>query len=189
LAVSTPAPDTIATLVASAVKPYAKLRAALIMGGPSWMEMTDRRDGGAIVYGSILTSLFKRVFNRAPIYFDETGENGSMAGSESRRSLRVEPRGLVPRTGKLLLGPQAAPVDCQVVNLSAGGACLKLSVLQRLPKRFEFLHGATRKLSQLVWQRGYLIGICYEASVSKSLLGCKPSGDGAKQSSLSRRRS
>jgi hypothetical protein len=108
--------------------------------------------------------------------------------SEERRSLRVEPRGLVPRTGKLLLG-SAAPIDCKVVNLSAGGACLKLSVLQQLPKRFEFLHGATRKLCQLVWQRGYLIGICYEASISKSLVGCKPNTDSAKQSYLSRRRS
>jgi hypothetical protein len=107
---------------------------------------------------------------------------------EERRSLRVEPRGLVPRTGKLLVG-SAAPIDCQVVNLSAGGACLKLSALAQLPKRFEFLHGTTRKLCQVVWQRGYLIGICYEASVSKSLLGSKSGADGAKQSFLSRRRS
>lgn len=87
-----------------------------------------------------------------------------MSESDLRRSLRVEPRGLVPRTGKLLLGSQATPIDCQVVNLSAGGACLKMSVLQKLPKRFEFLHGVTRKLAQPVWERGYLIGICYEAS-------------------------
>jgi hypothetical protein len=112
-----------------------------------------------------------------------------MSGPESRRSLRVEPRGLVPRTGKLLLGPDAAPVNCQVVNLSAGGACLRMSALPRLPRRFEFLHGATRKLAQLVWQRGYLIGICYEASVSKSLLAGKSGADGSKQSILSRRRS
>jgi hypothetical protein len=59
-----------------------------------------------------------------------------------------------------------------------------------LPKRFEFLHGATRKLAQLVWQRGYLIGIYYEASVSKSLLGVKAaSGGGGKPSILARRRS
>ena len=111
-----------------------------------------------------------------------------MSGSESRRSLRVAPRGLVPRTGKLLLSAEAAPIDCHVVNLSAGGACLKLSVMQQMPKRFEFLHGATRKLAQLVWQRGYLIGICYEASVSKSLLGSKVGSSGAKQSILTRRR-
>jgi len=111
-----------------------------------------------------------------------------MSDAESRRSLRIAPRGLVPRTGKLLLSSQAAPLDCQVVNLSAGGACLKLSVMQQLPKRFEFLHGTTRKLAQLVWQRSYLIGIRYEASVSKSLLGSKAGSDGAKQSILSRRR-
>jgi hypothetical protein len=95
----------------------------------------------------------------------------------------------VPKTGKLLLSEKAAPLDCQVVNLSAGGACLKLSVMQQLPKRFEFHHGATRKLAQLVWQRGYLIGICYEASMSKSLLGSKVGSSGAKQSMLARRRS
>ena len=93
----------------------------------------------------------------------------------------------MPRTGKLLLGA-ASPIDCQVVNLSAGGACLKLSALQQLPKRFEFLHGTTRKLCQLVWQRGYLIGVCYEASAHKSLLGSKPVGDRSKQTTLSRRR-
>jgi hypothetical protein len=111
-----------------------------------------------------------------------------MAGPESRRSLRMAPRGLVPRAGKLVIGPNAAPIDCQVVNLSAGGACLQLSELHQLPKRFEFHHGATRKLAQLVWQRGYLIGICYEASVSKSLLAGKSGPSGAKQSMLSRRR-
>ena len=111
-----------------------------------------------------------------------------MSGPDSRRSLRVAPRGLVPRTGKVLLSAQAAPIDCQVVNLSAGGACVKLSVMQQLPKRVEFLHGATRKLAQVVWQRGYLIGLCYEASVSKSLLGSKVGSGGVKQSILARRR-
>ena len=65
---------------------------------------------------------------------------------------------------------------------------MKLSVMQQLPKRIEFLHGATRKVAQVVWQRGYLIGLCYEASVSKSLLSAKVGSDGAKQSILARRR-
>jgi hypothetical protein len=113
-----------------------------------------------------------------------------MPGSDDRRSLRVEPRGLVPRTGKLSLGSNAPAIDCQVVNLSAGGACLRLSALPSpMPKRVEFLHGATRKLAQVVWQRGYLVGICYEASISKSLLAGKSSAAGSKQSILSRRRS
>jgi hypothetical protein len=88
----------------------------------------------------------------------------------------------------LLLDSNPAPVDCLVVNLSAGGACLKLHAMMQLPKRFEFLHGASRNVCQLVWQRGYLIGIRYEATASKSLRGCKPGTETAKQSSLSRRR-
>ncbi len=108
--------------------------------------------------------------------------------SDERRSFRMEPKGLVPRTAKLLVGSERVPVDCQVVNLSAGGACLKLHTMQELPKRFEFIHGTTRNVSQLVWQRGYLVGICYEATADKSLRGYKPGGEAAKQSSLSRGR-
>jgi hypothetical protein len=89
----------------------------------------------------------------------------------------------------LLLGAERAPVDCLVVNLSAGGACLKLQAMMQLPKRFEFLHGATRNVSQLVWQRGYLVGIRHEATASKSLRGYKPGAEAEKPSSLSRRRS
>ncbi len=100
----------------------------------------------------------------------------------------MEPKGLVPRTAKLLVGSERIPVDCQVVNLSAGGACLKLNSMLQLPKRFEFLHGVTHNVSQLVWQRDYLVGIRHEATASKSLRGYKPSGEAAKQSSLSRRR-
>lgn len=108
--------------------------------------------------------------------------------SEDRQAFRMEPKGRVPRTAKLLVGIERVPVVCQVVNLSAGGACLKLHTMLELPKRFEFLHGATRNISQLVWQRGYLVGISYEATADKSLRGYRPSGEAAKQSSLSRRR-
>jgi PilZ domain len=108
--------------------------------------------------------------------------------SEGRQSFRMEPKGRVPRTAKLLVGSERAPVDCQVINLSAGGACLKLHTMLQLPKRFEFLHGTTHNVSQLVWQRGYLVGIRYEATADKSLRGYRPSGEVAKQSSLSRRR-
>ncbi len=67
-----------------------------------------------------------------------------MVGSDKRRWFRVTPRGLVPRTGKLLLGPKTTPIECRVVDMSAGGACLELQRTYDLPKRFEFLHGSTR---------------------------------------------
>jgi len=57
--------------------------------------------------------------------------------------------------GKLLLGPKTAPIDCHVVDLSAGGACLELSKTYNLPSRFEFLHGNTRRFCTLAWTRGF----------------------------------
>ncbi len=106
--------------------------------------------------------------------------------TDERRSIWVPPRGLVAKTGKLLLGGGAAPIECHVVNLSAGGACLKLPQLTNVPRNFEFLHGATRQVCRLVWQRGLLIGVSYEGSKPKSLHASALSG-APKQSFLSRR--
>lgn len=91
-----------------------------------------------------------------------------MNGSDKRRSFRVEPKGLVPRVGKILLGPKTVPIDCRVVDLSAGGACLELRHEYKLPQRFEFLHGSTKRFVTLAWARGYRIGISYDGSISRS---------------------
>jgi hypothetical protein len=105
---------------------------------------------------------------------------------DERRSLRMPPRGLVARTGKMLLGSGAPPIECHVVNLSAGGACLKLPQLMNVPKNFEFLHGGTRHVCRLVWQRALLIGVSYEGSKPKSLHASALSST-PKHSFLSRR--
>jgi len=91
-----------------------------------------------------------------------------MSGSDKRRWFRVAPRGLVPRAAKLLLGPKTTPIECHVVDLSAGGACLELPRTCDLPKRFEFLHGGTRRFCTLAWSRGFRIGISYEGAVQRS---------------------
>jgi hypothetical protein len=91
-----------------------------------------------------------------------------MNGSDKRRWFRVAPRGLVPRVGKLLLGPKTLPVECHVVDLSAGGACLELPRSYDLPKRFEFLHGNTRRFCTLAWTRGFRIGISFEGTIQRS---------------------
>jgi hypothetical protein len=75
---------------------------------------------------------------------------------------------MVAKTGRLVLA-SGSPIECQVVDLSAGGACLRVSELRDLSKPFEFHHGATRHVARLAWQRGYTIGITYEGSAPKSL--------------------
>jgi hypothetical protein len=90
--------------------------------------------------------------------------------SEKRRWIRIKPSGLVQRTGKILLSENAEAIDCRIVDLSAGGACIELSQLYALPKQFEFIHGRTRMFCRLAWTRGYRIGLMFEATKQKSMI-------------------
>lgn len=81
--------------------------------------------------------------------------------ADKRRWVRMRPQGLVSRAGKILLDPKSAPIDCTVVDLSAGGACLELARAPDLPKRFEFIHGGVRRKCQIAWRRGYRVGVSY----------------------------
>ncbi len=80
---------------------------------------------------------------------------------EYRRYSRIRPSGLVSKTGKLILDPKAPAVDCKIVDLSGGGACLELIVSVRLPRRFMVVHGGTRKHCSLVWQKDLRFGGCF----------------------------
>ena len=110
-----------------------------------------------------------------------------MSGSDKRRWVRSMPRGLVPRVGKLILGPKTTPIDCYVVDLSAGGACLELKATHNLPGRFEFLHGSTRRFCTLAWTRGFRIGISYEGALQRSSVSGGLSRPKSGASMLSRR--
>jgi hypothetical protein len=79
-------------------------------------------------------------------------------GSDNRRFTRVRPSGLVSRTAKILL-PQGAPIECTVIDLSAGGACLDVADPSRLPPRFTLLHGATKKSCLIKWKKFRRIGV------------------------------
>lgn len=89
--------------------------------------------------------------------------------ADKRRWARTKPRGLVSTTGTILLEANAAPIECTVLDLSVGGACLVPKRLDNLPKRFVFLHGGVRKMCTLAWQRGCRIGINFSANTEKSV--------------------
>ncbi|MFL9823948.1 PilZ domain-containing protein [Rhodoplanes sp. SY1] len=79
--------------------------------------------------------------------------------NDKRRFVRVRPSGLVPRIGKIFVDPKSPAIECQVIDVSAGGACLYVGGNGAIPKRFTFLHGAVKKSSRVVWEKGRKIGI------------------------------
>src|SRR5262245_54080076 len=87
-----------------------------------------------------------------------------MSASDKRRWFRVAPKGLVPRVGKVIQDN----ADRMPRGRFVGGACLELSRTYDLPKRFEFLHGSTRRFCTLAWTRGFRIGISYEGTPQRS---------------------
>lgn len=81
--------------------------------------------------------------------------------AEKRRYTRVRPASLSAKSAKIVLDPKGSIVDCNVIDLSAGGACLELHGTVELPKRFEFVHGGTRKKCVLVWTKGFRLGVAF----------------------------
>jgi hypothetical protein len=69
----------------------------------------------------------------------------------------------MPRTARLIVGDRAPPIESQVIDYSAGGACLDvdLAVIARLPQRLELHYGANRKKCRIVWTRGRRVGVCF----------------------------
>jgi hypothetical protein len=78
---------------------------------------------------------------------------------ENRLYVRLKPVGLISKTGTLVLDPKAPAVSCRVIDISRGGACLELAQPMKLPKRFVFVHGGTRKHCHLVWQKNERFGV------------------------------
>lgn len=88
---------------------------------------------------------------------------------EKRRSHRTRPEGRDAQKATILLNGSKNPIECRVVDISAGGARLQFSELVSLPNRFELVHGGVRKICHLVWSRGFQIGLRFEAAVHRSL--------------------
>jgi len=80
---------------------------------------------------------------------------------ENRRYLRVRPAGLVSRTGKIIVDNKSPAMDCGIVDISAGGACLEVANPEKLPRRFVLFHGGTKKSCVIVWKSGRRFGVSF----------------------------
>lgn len=79
---------------------------------------------------------------------------------EHRRYPRIRPAGLVSRTGKIIIDPKKPALECTVIDLSAGGACLDIGD-NKVPPRFVFMHGGTRKSCRVMWSKGRRVGVAF----------------------------
>jgi len=73
----------------------------------------------------------------------------------------VRPSGLVPRTGTIFADLKAQPAVCNIVDISAGGACIEVHGSDAIPKRFILNHGGVKKSCYLVWQKGRRVGVAF----------------------------
>lgn len=80
---------------------------------------------------------------------------------EHRRFHRVQPSGLVSKTGILFVDLKSNPTACSIVDLSAGGACLDVHGSDAIPKKFILNHGGVKKNCLVVWQKGRRIGVAF----------------------------
>ncbi len=80
---------------------------------------------------------------------------------ELRRFHRVRPAGLVSKTGTLFADLKSRATLCNIIDLSAGGACIDVPGSDAIPQRFILNHGGVKKTCRVVWQKGRRIGVCF----------------------------
>jgi hypothetical protein len=78
---------------------------------------------------------------------------------QPRRHERVPPN--PPTFASIVVDGKLPAIDCDVVDYSAGGACLDVPGNQMLPQRFELIFGDMRKACRMVWGRGTRVGVVF----------------------------
>jgi len=53
-------------------------------------------------------------------------------------------------------------IDCSIVDYGAGGVCLQVNPGVVLPKRFDLIHGTTRKKCRIAWVKGWRVGVAFQ---------------------------
>jgi hypothetical protein len=81
--------------------------------------------------------------------------------AENRRFVRTRPMGLVSKAATIIVDPKKPVIACNVVDLSAGGACLEISGQTAVPRQFVLLHGGVKKKCRLIWQAGRRYGVSF----------------------------
>jgi len=78
-----------------------------------------------------------------------------------RRFHRVRPTTTNAKSGTIFVDLKKPATPCNVVDISAGGACIEVHGTATIPKRFVLNHCGVKKSCRLVWQKGRRIGVCF----------------------------
>lgn len=78
-----------------------------------------------------------------------------------RRFVRVRPSGLMSRTGKIFVDLNSPAIDCDIVDISAAGACITVHGTSEIPKKFVLLYGGAKKSCRMVWNKGRRVGLSF----------------------------
>ena len=86
----------------------------------------------------------------------------AQSGIEKRRFTRVRPSGLVSRAAKVYADQKGAPlIDCNLIDISTGGACLETVGDATVPAKLVMVHGGVQKRGKVVWRKGRRFGVSF----------------------------
>ena len=81
---------------------------------------------------------------------------------DKRRFPRVRPSGLVSKGAKVYADQKgAALIDCNLIDISTGGACLETVGDAAIPARLVVVHGGVQKRGKVVWKKGRRFGVSF----------------------------
>jgi PilZ domain len=78
-----------------------------------------------------------------------------------RRFHRVRPTGTLGKSGTIFVDLKNPATHCNVIDVSAGGACIEVHGTAAIPKKFILNHGGVKKSCRVVWQKGRRVGVCF----------------------------
>ena len=65
------------------------------------------------------------------------------------------------RTGTIYADMKSPAIGCNIVDVSAGGACIEVHGTTPIPHQFVLNHGGVQKTCYLIWQKGRRVGVAF----------------------------
>ena len=98
---------------------------------------------------------------RVGVAFLTDGQSAE-AKAKLLESKRKHPRRPVSDRGKIIISRPFSMMDCVVLDMSEGGACLEVSAKAQLPRAFELVFAERRRACIVAWQKENRLGVSFK---------------------------